>query len=103
MSTQIVTIFRSRLNPGVEGEYSEVAGRMTDLARGMPGYVEHKSFRADDGERVTIVTFADQRSHDAWREHPDHIAAQHAGRDSFYSEYRVQVAGVLRRYEFRTD
>jgi heme-degrading monooxygenase HmoA len=103
VSTQIVTIFRSRLNPGVEGEYSAVAGRMADLARRMPGYVEHKSFRADDGERVTIVTFADQRSHDAWREHPEHLSAQRSGRESFYSEYRVEVAGVLRSHGFRRD
>ena len=26
----------------------------------MPGYVEHKVFVAEDGERVTLVTFADR-------------------------------------------
>jgi len=102
MTTQIVTVFRSRLNPGIESDYTKVAQRMDELAIQMPGYVEHKSFRADDGERVTIVTFADQASHDAWRDHPEHRAAQQAGRERFYSEYSLTVAEVRHRREFRT-
>ena len=100
MHPPVVTIFRSRLNSGVDDAYSEMSARMAELARRMPGYVEHKSFRADDGERVTIVTFADMASHEAWRRHPDHVAAQQAGRDSFYAEYRVEVAEVRRSYGF---
>lgn len=101
MATSIVTVFRSRLNAGIEHEYAVVAERMTALATDMPGYVEHKSFVADDGERVTIVTFADRASHDAWRNHPEHVAAQRQGRDRFYSEYSLAVAEVHYRREFR--
>lgn len=100
MPTQIVTMFRSRLNPGIDIAYADVAQRMNDLATQMPGYVEHKSFRADDGERVTIVTFADQASHDAWRHHPEHRAAQQAGRERFYSEYSLTIAEVRHHREF---
>ena len=34
----IVTVFRSRLHPGVQDEYTQWAGRMSELARTMPGY-----------------------------------------------------------------
>ena len=50
----IVTVFRSRLNPDVGEEYTEMAVRMSELAKTMPGYISHKSFTAEDGERVTI-------------------------------------------------
>ena len=30
---------------------------MNEIARTMPGYISHKGFFADDGERVTIVEF----------------------------------------------
>ncbi len=30
---------------------------MSALARTMPGYISHKCFLAEDGERVTIVEF----------------------------------------------
>ena len=100
MTTRIVTVFRSRLNSGNAVEYSAVAERMHDLATKMPGYVEHKSFQSEDGERVTIVTFADQSSHDAWRNHPEHRAAQQQGRERFYSEYSVTVAHEQYHREF---
>ena len=29
----------------------------------MPGYISHKGFTADDGERVTIVEFAARGGH----------------------------------------
>ncbi len=56
---QIVTVFRNRLNPGAVDAYSADLAVVAELARSMPGFVETKTFTADDGERATIVTFAD--------------------------------------------
>lgn len=42
----VVTIFRSRLNPGNQQEYYEWAGRISALAKTMPGYISHKVFTA---------------------------------------------------------
>ncbi|HVE25869.1 MAG TPA: antibiotic biosynthesis monooxygenase [Sporichthya sp.] len=91
---QVITVFRSRLAESAADAYAEHAQRMSDLARSMPGYVEHKIFLAPDGERVTLVTFADRDSHNAWRDHPDHRAAQQAGIRGYYSEYSVAVGTV---------
>jgi heme-degrading monooxygenase HmoA len=57
----IVTVFRTRLNPGVQEEYGPVAAHMSELAQAMPGYVSHKGFVAEDGERVTVVEFDRRR------------------------------------------
>ncbi|WP_019878036.1 antibiotic biosynthesis monooxygenase family protein [Sporichthya polymorpha] len=91
---QVVTVFRSRLAADAGDEYVEHATRISELARTMPGYVEHKIFTAADGERVTLVTFADRPSHDAWRDHPEHRAAQRAGVDRYYETYSIQVGVV---------
>mgnify|MGYP003350083918 FL=1 len=56
----IVTVFRSRLKPGVQDEYGPMAARMSALAKSMPGYISHKGFVAEDGERVTIVEFENE-------------------------------------------
>jgi heme-degrading monooxygenase HmoA len=69
---------------------------MSELARTMPGYVEHKAFTAEDGERVTLVTFADRASHDEWARHPLHRAAQRAGVRDYYEEYSISVGEVDR-------
>ncbi len=93
---QIVTVFRSRLTQEHEPRYREEAAAMARLAAGMPGLVEFKSFTADDGERVTLVTFRDEDSQAAWRNHPEHRRAQRRGRSDYYAEFSLQVCRTLR-------
>ncbi len=97
---QMVTVFRSRLEPAALDEYGVTADEMETTARAMPGFVDFKTFVADDGERVSLVTFADAESHDAWRRHPAHLRAQQAGRDRFYASYLIQVSRCVRVSRF---
>jgi heme-degrading monooxygenase HmoA len=96
----IVTVFRSRLKPGVRDEYVALVERMNELARTMPGYISHKGFFADDGERVTIVEFEHEEGLRAWRTNPEHIAAQKLARQKYYAEYHVQVCTLERESNF---
>src|SRR5579862_7739173 len=99
----IVTVFRSRLRPGVRDDYVAWVGRMEKLAATMPGYISHKGFFAEDGERVTIVEFENEEGMRAWREHPQHVAAQRAGRDKFYTEYHYQICTIVREGSFKAE
>jgi heme-degrading monooxygenase HmoA len=92
----IVTVFRTRLNPGVEAEYGPTAAHMSELAQAMPGYISHKGFVAEDGERVTIVEFESEDALNAWRIHPEHGKAKRRGIESFYSDYKFQICSVIR-------
>ena len=92
----IVTVFRSRVKPEMQQEYMPWVARMKALATTMPGFISHKAFTAEDGERVAIVEFESEEAQRAWRMHPEHIEAQKKGRKDFYLEYRVQVCSVLR-------
>jgi heme-degrading monooxygenase HmoA len=96
----IVTIFRSRLNPETKEEYMQWAGRMSELARTIPGYVSHKGFIADDGEKVTIVEFETEEGMRVWATHPEHVAAKKKGRKEFFTEYKVQVCSITRETGF---
>lgn len=96
----VLTVFRSRLKDSGQDEYHALAPRIAALARTMPGYVSHKAFTADDGERVTIVEFADEASHKAWATQLDHVAAKKRGREAFYAEYSIQVCAVTRESRF---
>jgi heme-degrading monooxygenase HmoA len=97
---QVVTVFRSRLRADAHA-YPEHSARMSERARTMPGYVEHKTFTADDGERVTLVTFADRASHDAWARDPQHREAQRAGIADYYEDYSIAVGEVDRANAWR--
>ena len=90
----IVTVFRSRLMPGLQDEYVALLDRMQQIAKTIPGYISHKGFTADDGERCTIVEFEHEEGQKAWRSHPEHVAAQKQGRLKYYAEYDIKVCDV---------
>lgn len=92
----ILTVFRSRMNPGVQETYGPMAKQMSELVSAIPGYVSHKVFVADDGERATIVEFEHEDALQQWRVHPDHARAKRHGIESFFSEYKVQICNVIK-------
>lgn len=98
-----IVIFRSRLRPEATDEYRQLAPRMLELARQVPGFVSFKSFDAGDGERVGIAEFDSEEGLKAWREHPEHRQAQRAGRDRLYSEYKIQVCEPVRESSFNGE
>jgi heme-degrading monooxygenase HmoA len=96
----IVTVFRSRLKPEAQQEYLQWAARMSELAKTMPGYISHKGFVAEDGERVTIVEFESEETQRAWSLNAEHVGAKKKGRQDFYLEYHLQVCSVQRDMVF---
>lgn len=92
-----VTIFRNRLRQENVKAYYEWADKLNALAVDMPGYVAHKTFTAEDGERVTIVEFADEEGHMVWAKHPVHREAMALGRSDFYEDYEILICDVRRR------
>ena len=99
----IVTVFRSRLMPGLQDEYVALVDRMQQIAKTIPGYISHKGFWADDGERVTIVEFEHEEGQRAWRMHPEHIEAQKLGRLKYYEMYDIKVCERDLRPAFRAQ
>lgn len=96
----VIVIFRSRLAQDAAAGYPEMAAEMVSTAREMPGFVDVKSFKADDGERLTLVWWRDQETMRAWRDHPRHRIAQKLGRDEWYESYNLEVAEIIRQSSF---
>jgi len=96
----IVTVFRSRLIPGLQEEYVAVVNRMAELAASMPGYISHKAYLATDGERCTIVEFESEEAQRAWRMHPEHREAQKKAREIYYQSYSLQICELKRESKF---
>jgi len=96
----IVTVFRSRLMPDLREDYVALVERMVEIAASMPGYISHKGFFAEDGERCTIVEFESEEAQRAWRMHPEHREAQRKGRDIYYETYSLQICELKRQSKF---
>ena len=97
---EVITIFRNRLVDGAGAEYAALAPHIAQLAQSMPGFIDSKTFTAADGERVTLVTFANHEAHNGWRDHPEHVAARARGVEEFYSTYSIQVGTVTYSNQF---
>jgi heme-degrading monooxygenase HmoA len=96
----LITVFRSRLKPGLTEEYNGAVKRMGELAVTMPGYISHKTFFAEDGERCTIVEFENEEGLRTWRTNAEHLAAQRNARLKYYTDYSVQVCTLDRESKF---
>jgi len=96
----IYTLFFSRMRPLDADLQADYSRRQADLLacarRNHPGFVDSKSFVAEDGERLTVVRFRDAASQEAWRRDAAHAATQGQGRAHFDSEYRSAVCEELR-------
>lgn len=97
----IVIVFRARrTEAGLGDEYAHWHKRMSAIAVTMPGYVSHKGYVAEDGERLSLFEWRDAESLRAWATHPEHIPVKAIGRDRFYSCYHLQVCEVIRESKF---
>jgi len=88
---QVMTVFRSRRREESEDAYRTLSCELEAAARSVPGFVDFKTFTADDGEHVSLVTFATLEAHQVWRNDRRHRDAQRRGRAELYSEYSIQV------------
>lgn len=97
----VVVVFRTRLKDDVDEQALTALGvRMYEIASAMPGFISYKDFAAADGENVSIVEFDSLESLAAWRDHPEHLAAQDDGRRTFFASYQVQICTPVRSYRF---
>jgi heme-degrading monooxygenase HmoA len=95
-----VILFRSRLTEEAGDDYVKMDQHLEGLVKNNPGFIEAKSYKAADGERLTIVWFRDAESLKQWRELADHKAAQNRGREKWYEFYKMDVATVTRSSSF---
>jgi heme-degrading monooxygenase HmoA len=96
----VVVLFFSKLTAEAGEEYVATDQRLMEKAGSAPGFVGAKGFTAADGERLTIVRWKDLETLRAWREDPEHRAAQAEGRGLWYQYYDMEVAEVVRESHF---
>ena len=88
----VVVIFRVRLRPDADFEQlGALNARMAELVAAMPGFRGMKDYSSEDGEFATIVEFDTLQQVAAWKDHPEHRAAQERGKKEFFADYGIQV------------
>jgi heme-degrading monooxygenase HmoA len=96
----VITLFRSRLTSQAGDDYSAMGAEMLERARTYPGFIA-KEFKAEDGERLTVVWWENDELLAVWRRDERHLVAQKLGRERWYHCYHIEVAEVIREQQFR--
>jgi heme-degrading monooxygenase HmoA len=93
-------IFTSLRTPEDAAGYAQTADEMEALAAQQPGYLGMESVSDVGGLGITVSYWVSEEAILGWRRHADHVAAQRAGRDTWYRAYELRVARVERAYGF---
>lgn len=96
----LVILFRSKLTGEAGADYDAMDAEMQALVRENPGFIAVKSYKAEDGERLTVVWWRDEESLREWRQNMRHRVAQENGRNSWYEYYKLEVATIHREKSF---
>ena len=96
----IVILFRSKLTASAGDDYARMAEAMDAHARTFKGFVDVKAFKAEDGERLTVVWWEDEESLRGWATDVKHRAAQQLGREKWYEYFKLEIAQIIRTTNF---
>lgn len=95
-----IILFRSKLTDQAGEDYQAMNAELEMLVRQNPGFVDAKSYKAADGERLTVVWWRDEASLAEWRNLMRHREAQNIGRQKWYEYYEIDVATITRSRSF---
>jgi heme-degrading monooxygenase HmoA len=97
MIGEVIVVGDLKLREGAAmDQYDRLGERMYGIVSRIPGFLSVKSFKAEDGETITVFRFASEEALEAWRSHPEHIETMKRGHAEFYASGFLQICRVIR-------
>jgi heme-degrading monooxygenase HmoA len=96
----IAVIFEVLPHPDRRQDYLDHAASLRPLLEGIDGFISIERFQslANPGKLLSLSMFRDEAAVAQWRNGEAHGAAQKAGRDALFVDYRLRIAAVIRDY-----
>jgi heme-degrading monooxygenase HmoA len=96
----IAVIFESEPHAGQQEAYLSIAAALRPELEKIDGFISIERFQslADPGKLLSLSWWRDETAVAEWRRFEQHRAAQRAGRERIFRDYRLRVAQVLRDY-----
>jgi heme-degrading monooxygenase HmoA len=96
----IAVIFE--VQPHTEGkqQYLDIAAQLRPLLEQVDGFISIERFQSlsNPDKILSLSFFRDEEAVKQWRNLEAHRAAQSAGRNALFRDYRLRIASVLRDY-----
>lgn len=99
-ANMIAVIFEVRIRDGRQKDYLDLAASLRADLEAVDGFLSVERFASlSDPNRILSLSFwRDEDAVRRWRTASRHRAAQRAGREGIFSDYRLRIAGVIRDY-----
>ena len=96
----IAVIFEVWPAGGQRQRYLDIAADLRPLLEEIDGFISIERFESltEPGKLLSLSFWRDEEAVAAWRQIDPHRAAQTAGRDHVFADYRLRVAHVVRDY-----
>ena len=96
----IAVIFEVMPASGEKQHYLDIAAKLRPLLDEIDGFISIERFQSltDAGKILSLSFWRDENAVKAWRNTGEHRAAQEAGRDHVFADYRLRIADVVRDY-----
>ena len=96
----IAVIFEVTPKEGQTDPYLEMAAEMRPLAESIDGFISVERFESimHPGKLLSLSFWRDEAAVEDWRKLAAHRRAQSKGRSTFFDDYRLRVASVVRDY-----
>ena len=99
----VVIVFRITLRPDLDvADYERTGERMVELVSEIPGFLGMDYAEVEGGE-LLVARFESHEALAAWRNDPEHLEAQQAGRERFFESYSIEVCDEVRSYAFGAE
>ena len=96
----LAVIFRATVAQ-TDARYPVVAERLRQLA--MEKYGCRDFIAVGEGDQEIAISYWDNEQQiQAWKQDAEHRVAQELGRTTWYSQYQVQIAQIVRAYGTQT-
>lgn len=96
----IVVIFEVMPHDGERAHYFDLAAALRPELEAVDGFISVERFESlsTPGKILSLSFWRDEAAVTAWRNRPQHRAAQATGRGGTFADYRLRVAAVVRDY-----
>ena len=93
-------IFEVEPAPDCVQDYLDIAAQLRLELEKIDGFISIERFKSlsREGKILSLSFWRDEEAIARWRRQEEHHAAQRAGRDRIFSDYRIRVAAVVRDY-----
>lgn len=96
----IAVIFEAETSDERRADYLDWAAKLRPALAGIDGFISIERFESltTPGKVLSLSFWRDEAAVAQWRGLAEHRAAQAAGRDHVFVDYRLRVAEVVRDY-----